>query len=149
MGEDKEQTPMLDKMGPGARWALAVGLVFLAGLGIYLNTRSDEVRLPDTGVVFEGVVTYDGKPLPYAVVTLYPAEEPNPPGSIFSNGALERDGSLRIESAPLGKVKITVNTAEIRGRLMGDFVAAANLKQQGKIVDKVKIELKSKSPEKS
>jgi hypothetical protein len=168
---------MLNQLPPGARWALAAGLVLLAVLGIYLNTRTNEVRLPDTGVIFEGVVTYDGKPLPYAVVTLYPDEQPNPPGSIFSNGSLERDGSCRIESAPLGKVKISVNTAEIRGRMMGEFVAAANLKQQGKIVEtpniidvpphyfspdssgiketlvkgvnKVKIELKSKAAEKS
>jgi hypothetical protein len=168
---------MLNQLSPGARWALAAGFVLLAGLGIYLNSRTNEVRLPDTGVIFEALVTYDGKPLPYAVVTLYPDEQPNPPGSIASNGALERDGSCRIESAPVGKVKIGVNTAEMRGRLMGQFVAAANLKQQGKIVEtpniidvpqhyfspdssglkdtlvkgvnKVKIELTSKPPEKS
>jgi hypothetical protein len=116
---------MLNQLPPAARWALLGCLILLGCLGIYFNTRTDEVRLPDTGVIFEGLVTFDGKPLPYAVVSLIPADDPTPPGAIASNGTLERDGSLRIESAPLGKVKISVNTAEIRMRLMGEFMAAA------------------------
>ncbi len=126
---------MLNQMPPAAKWGLLGGLVLLAALGAYLNSQTGEVRLPDTGVVFNGLVTLDGKPLPYAVVTIYPAEQPTPPGAITSIGTLERDGSTKIESAPLGKVKITINTAEIRGRMMGDFMAAAILKQDGKKVD--------------
>lgn len=117
---------MLNQLPPAARWAFAGCLILLCLVGIYLNTRSEEVSLPDTGVVFEGLVTLDGKPLPYAVVGLFPAEEPQKPGVIASNGMLQRDGTLRIESAPLGKVKISVNTAEVRMRLMGEFMAAAH-----------------------
>jgi hypothetical protein len=116
---------MLDQLSPAARWGLLAALLVLGVVGAYLNTRSEEARLEDTGVIFEGTVYYDGKPLPYAVVRLYPDESPPREGAIASEGTLQRDGSLRIESAPIGKVKISINTAEIRGRMMGDFMAAS------------------------
>lgn len=160
---------MLNQLPPAARWGLLAALLLLGIIAGYLNTGSTDVTLPDTGVIFEGLVTLDGEPLPYAVVRLYPAEAPPVPGVIASQGDLQRDGGIRIESAPPGKVKIAVNTAEIRGKLMGEFVAASIDKSRTppKIIDvsphyfspessgieatlvkgvnKVKIELKSKA----
>lgn len=160
---------MFNQLPPAARWGLLAALILLGVIGGYLNLRSNDARLPDTGVVFEGLVTLDGEPLPYAVVRLYPDETPPKEGAIASNGDLQRDGTLRIESAPLGKVKISVNTAEMRGKLMGEFMAASIDKSRSppKIIDapphyfspdssgieatlvkgvnKVKIELKSKA----
>lgn len=131
---------MLDQLPPAAKWSLLAGLILLGVIGGYLNLRSTDARLPDTGVVFEGQVIFDGKPLPYAVITIYPANTPPVEGAIFSKGNVGRDGTLRIESAPLGKVRISVNTAEIRGQLMGEFIAAANLKQRdGKVIETPKI----------
>lgn len=160
---------MLNQLPPAARWGLLAALLLLGVLGGYLNFRSTDARLPDTGVIFEGQVTLDGKPLPYAVVRIFPAETPPVIGVIASEGDLQRDGGVRIESAPPGKVKIAVNTAEIRGKLMGEFMAAAidKSRQAPNIIDapshyfspessgieatlvkgvnKVKIELKSKT----
>lgn len=167
---------MFDKLPPAAQWGGLAGLLILGAVAIFLKTRSDDAVLPDTGVIFEGEVIYDGNPLSYAVVTLYPDNAPPLEGEIFSRGNLERDGSVRIESAPRGRVRITINTAEIRGQLMGQFVAAAQqatsngkkfetpkiidvpsvyfspetsgiVKTLEKGVNKVKIELSSKGPE--
>lgn len=131
---------MLNQLPPAARWGLLAALLLLGVVGGYLNLRSSDVRLPDTGVIVEGLVTLDGVPLPYAVVTLFPAEEPPKEGAIFSKGNLERDGTLRIASAPIGKVKIAVNTAEVRGQLMGEFMAASQkVARDGKPVEAPKV----------
>ena len=97
---------------------LTVVLVGLLVLVSWLNLSGGDYRIPDTGVVFEARITLDGKPIPQAFVILQGE-------SSMGQGYVGEDGMIRIESAPLGDVKIGINTDAARGHLMCEIMAAA------------------------
>lgn len=84
------------------RWA-GVSLLTLLVVGLTSCGSNAPVALPDTGASMEGVVTYDGKTLYYGQVNVVGAAD-------SAQGAITRDGTYKVERAPLGPVKISVIT---------------------------------------
>ncbi len=94
------------------RFLLVVGTVGLCALGC----EPYEARLAETGATLEGTVTMGGNPLPAAMVILVGKE-----GS--ATGNLSSDGRFKIDNAPLGEVKIAVNTEAAKGQMMGEMMS--------------------------
>lgn len=91
--------------------ALLAGIV-IAGCSRY------EYRLPDTGATLEGTVSYRGEKVPLAQI------------NVFSDkgqgiGVIEEDGRYVVKSAPLGEVKIGVNTESMRSQAISQQMAAS------------------------
>jgi hypothetical protein len=98
-----------------------LSLLFCAGCGQKTGT-------------LKGKVTLNGTPLPSGTVTVYGGKN----DSITRNGEISSDGTYRIDKVPVGKVKITVSSAETPdlGQLGGAEVdvkdaKALNKPQQG------------------
>jgi hypothetical protein len=82
-----------------------------------LGCNRYERRLPETGATLEGAVTYGGQPLPIAMVVAV--------GEKWQATGRAENGHYKIENAPLGEVKIGVNTDAIKGQLIGQQIAAS------------------------
>ncbi len=65
-----------------------------------------------------------GSPLPAAMVILVGNE-----GS--ATGNLTSDGRFKIDNAPLGEVKIAVNTEAAKGQMMGEMIASGYQASKG------------------
>jgi hypothetical protein len=92
------------------RWKFAIAaLLLLSGCSSY------ESRLPETGATLEGTVTYGGEAVPMALVVVV--------GSKSSATVQIEQGRYQVENAPLGDVKIGVNTEAARGQLISQQMA--------------------------
>jgi hypothetical protein len=69
-----------------------------------------ESRLPETGATLEGAITVGGETVPMALVVVV-GEKGQATGQI-------EEGRYKVENAPLGEVKIGVNTDAVRGQLI-------------------------------
>src|SRR5436190_5332434 len=76
-----------------------------------------EYRLPETGATLEGTVTYGGETVPMAQIDVL-SEKGQAIGQI-------EDGRYKVENAPLGEVKIGVNTEAMRSNMIGQQMARA------------------------
>ena len=75
-----------------------------------------EYRLPETGVTLEGTVMLGDKPVPAAVIIVAGDQG-------GATGKIGADGRYKVENAPLGAVKIAVNTEAAKGQMMGEMMA--------------------------
>lgn len=99
---------------------LAAGCVTLASCG----GRYEPI--PETGATLEGTVTYKGEKVGAALIILAGT-------SGGAQGTVGDDGRYKIENAPLGEVKIGVNTAAAKGMAMGR--AAGQHTKAAKLLD--------------
>lgn len=90
----------------------------IAGFLLYYSTWTEEQRLVLSKATLTGKITYKGKPVPYALVILVG-------DSSSSTGAADASGNYTVPYAPVGKVRVGVNTAAGRGMLMSATMAAS------------------------
>ena len=103
-------------MKQGIWIVVAACSVLLAGFMIFRSVRSDLEELPKTNAVLEGTITYNGDPVPNALVIVA--------GTSFSaTSFLSTPGKYQVQNAPLGDVKIAVNTAAAAGRMRAQVMA--------------------------
>ena len=67
------------------------------------------VALPDTGATLQGTVKYGGEEVQYALVVVQTADGKT------AAGMIGEDGHFHIVNAPVGEVKVGVNTTAARG----------------------------------
>jgi hypothetical protein len=84
-------------------------LLGLAGCSRY------EARLPETGAVLAGTVSLGREQVPMAMVIVV-GEKGSATGQVES-------GQYKVENAPLGEVKIGVNTEAVKGQLISQQMA--------------------------
>jgi hypothetical protein len=75
-----------------------------------------EYRLPDTGATLEGTITYAGEKVPLAQINVLSEKGQG-------IGVVEEDGRYLVTRAPLGEVKIGVNTEAMRSQAIGQQMA--------------------------
>jgi len=90
-------------------------LVFLVCCASLLGCAPYESRLPETGATLEGKVTYGGETVPLALIVVVGSRGQ-------STGHIE-DGRYKVENAPLGEVRIGVNTEAAKGQLISQQMA--------------------------
>jgi hypothetical protein len=89
--------------------SLFVLIACVAGCNTY------ESRLPETGASVEGTVTYGGETVPMALVVVIGQKGQ-------ATGQIE-EGRYKVENAPLGEVKIGINTEAIKGQMISQQMA--------------------------
>jgi len=97
---------------------VAALLVLSASLLHWAFTRTDEVPLILSKASLKGKVTFQGKPVPHALI-IVSAE------SSSSSGTADAQGNYFVQYAPAGSVKIGVNTVAGRGMMTGAMMSAA------------------------
>lgn len=75
-------------------------------------------EIPDSGATLEGSVTYDGKPVPMALIVVRSE-------TATADARIVEPGKYKVPSVPIGKVKIAVDTDAMRGELMSRSMAQA------------------------
>jgi hypothetical protein len=101
-----------------AGYALVLLFVCMA-----LTSCSEVEPLETTNATLEGSVTYQGKPVPYALVIVA-----SPTADVGAKTTTaDADGKYSMADVPLGAVQIGVNTAPARGMMMGKMMS----KQKG------------------
>ncbi|MFZ9791857.1 MAG: hypothetical protein ACO3F3_05905 [Gemmataceae bacterium] len=75
-------------------------------------------EIPDSGATLEGSVTYDGKPVPMALIVVRSE-------TATADARIVESGKYKVPSVPIGKVKIAVDTDAMRGELMSRSMAQA------------------------
>jgi hypothetical protein len=91
---------------------VAVGVLFWA------FTRSDEEPMILSKASLQGKVTYRGKPVPHALIIVTGDQT-------SSTGTADVDGNYFVQYAPVGNVRIGVNTDAARGMMMGAIMSAS------------------------
>ena len=77
-----------------------------------------EYRRPETGATLEGTVTYAGKTVPVAMIIVAGQ-------SGGATGNVGEGGRYHVDNAPLGEVKLAVNTDAAKGQLIGQKMSQA------------------------
>ena len=85
-------------------------LVLLAGLPFVAACGVRESKLAESGATLTGAITFQGNPIEFAQVTVLSAD-----GKSSMTGKVLDNGKYKVENAPLGEVKIAVNTMAARG----------------------------------
>ncbi len=75
-------------------------------------------EIPDSGATLEGSITYDGKPVPMALIVVRSE-------TATADARIVEPGKYKVPSVPIGKVKIAVDTDAMRGELMSRSMAQA------------------------
>jgi len=70
------------------------------------------VALPESGTTVSGTVTYNGKPVHFALIIVQAVN-----GGAIANGNVQPDGKYVVQNAPVGEVKVAVNTDAGQGDL--------------------------------
>jgi len=91
--------------------------VVLAVTCAVLGCNRYEYRLPATGASLEGTITYGGETVQMAQIDVL-SEKGQAIGQI-------ENGRYKVENAPLGPVKIAVNTEAVRSNMIGQQMARA------------------------
>jgi len=77
-----------------------------------------EYRLPETGATLEGTVTFGGEKVPLAQINVLSEKGQG-------IGQIEEDGRYVVKNAPLGLVRIGVNTESMRSQAISQQMAAS------------------------
>ena len=93
---------------------LLPGILVICGMGC--GQRAYEI--PDSGATLEGSVTYDGKPVPMALIVVRSE-------TATADARIVEPGKYKVPSVPIGKVKIAVDTDAMRGELISRSMAQA------------------------
>ena len=117
------------------RLAILVVGCLLAGCSRY------EYRLPDTGATLEGTVTYGGETLQMAQIMVL-GEKSQAIGEI-------QNGRYKVESVPVGEVKIGVNTEAVRSAMIGQQMARAKGVDTGPALKFISVPAKFAEPDTS
>jgi hypothetical protein len=111
----------------GRACALALPLLLL--LPTSCGVR--EERLPETGATLEGVITYNGEPVQFAMILVRTE-------NASASGRIGEDGRYKVENAPLGEVTVGVDTNAGQGEYTSKMMNAANkgpgVKYKGKVI---------------
>ena len=117
-------------MRPTIRIFALVALAVTVALPSACKPGAHERRLPETGAKLEGTVTYNGQKLEFALIQVL-----SETGS--ATGMIGDDGKYVVENAPLGEVKIGVNTSAARGqfqsKIMSQNASAADPNKSNRI----------------
>jgi hypothetical protein len=81
-------------------------------------SRVVEKRLDVSEATLEGTITYNGSPVPYALVIVAHQQAPG------SQGTADAAGKYMVKRVPQGEVQIAVNTEAGRGMATGKIMAA-------------------------
>jgi hypothetical protein len=103
--------PLTSRFGKSA----GAGLLALALLASACIVR--EEKLPETGATLEGTIKYGDEPVEYALIQVL-----GPQG--VGTGIVGEDGRYRVENAPIGEVRIGVNTAAAQGQYQSKMMAS-------------------------
>ncbi len=79
-----------------------------------------EEALPESGATLEGTITFDGKQVPFAMITVQ-GDGAKPPAT----GKVQNDGRYKVQNVPLGQVTIGINTDAARGDYQSRVMAAS------------------------
>jgi hypothetical protein len=127
------------------------GLIRLAGYAVVLLfvcialTSCSEVEpLEVTNATLQGTVTYQGKPVPYALVIAVSTA-----GTSSATANADADGKYSMTNVPLGGVQIAVNTAAGKGMMMGKMMSKQKGGQAGPAPQMVDVPEKFFKPESS
>lgn len=96
------------------------GALLLLGCGLLAASCSRyarEERLPESGATLEGTITYGSEKVQAALVIVAGANA-SATGSVD-----EATGRYKVENAPLGEVRIGVNTDAARGEMQGKMMS--------------------------
>jgi hypothetical protein len=85
-------------------------------------------EIPDTGATLEGSITLNGNPIPLALIIVRSQ-------SATSDSVVREEGKYKVLSAPLGLVKIGVDTDSMRGEVVSRSMAVAYKGPDGKAAD--------------
>ncbi|GEM_PF-351402 len=98
---------------------LFITLILIMGCG------QTAYEIPDTGATLEGSITYDGKPIPLALVIVRSE-------TATADSIVREEGKYKVLSVPLGNVKIAVDTEAMRSEVISRAMARANTGPDGK-----------------
>ncbi|GIX02148.1 MAG: carboxypeptidase-like regulatory domain-containing protein [Thermogutta sp.] len=96
------------------------GILLAIGLGslLILTSCGKKVEpLKLSNATLEGTVTYQGKPVPYALIIVTNGKD-------TATANADAQGKFKVEHVPLGQVQIGVNTDAGKGAAMGAIMAA-------------------------
>lgn len=127
------------------RWQLvgACSLVVLAvGILYWSFTRTDEEPLILSKASLQGKVTYRGKPVPHALVIVSNEQS-------SSSGTADAEGNYFVQYAPVGNVRIGVNTEAGRGMMRGAMMSASMSGERSSMPSFVDVPRKFFAPETS
>ena len=102
-------------MKQGIWVVIAACSVLMAAFMIYRTVRPPLDELPETGASIEGTITYNGNPVPQALVVVAGEDR-------SANSFLSTPGKYQVQNVPLGEVKIAVNTQAAFGRMRADVM---------------------------
>ena len=105
-----------DKMKRTGRLMASLGIAVCC---LAISGCSAVKRLKLSNATLEGTITYQGKPVPHALVIVTGEGEA---ASATANAG--SDGKYKVEHVPLGSVKVAVNTDAGRGKMMSEVMAA-------------------------
>jgi hypothetical protein len=88
---------------------LVVG--FLLILAFSLGGCGHRMTIESSRAEASGTVTLDGKPLPTGSITFISAEDPR----FRVTAMIKPDGGFRVADAPLGRVRVAIETESARG----------------------------------
>jgi len=103
------QEQEIERTSTNKRRLLIAGciLAVLVAINVYIRAGSAPTALP-TGTV-RGVVTYRGQPVNGGLVRFTSADPNDKVGQ--ASGMLARDGTFQFHGAPLGPVRVTIDTS--------------------------------------
>lgn len=103
------------------------------------ETELDVERMELSSATLEGAVTHKGEPVPYALVIVQSGDQ-------AATASVAKDGTYRVEHAPLGEVQIGVNTEAGRGLMLNDVMAAQQSKTEKPAAKFIDIPQKYRDP---
>lgn len=102
------------------KWLIpSVLLVCLSGCG------QTAYEIPDTGATLEGAITFEGKPVPLALIIVRSE-------TATSDAIVREAGRYKVPSVPLGQVKIGIDTDAVRGEIVSRSMAQSYKGPDGK-----------------
>lgn len=83
-------------------------------------------EIPDTGATLEGAITFNGTPIPLALIIVRSQ-------TATADFVVREEGKYKVPSVPLGLVKIGVDTEAMRGEVISRGMASAYKGPDGKM----------------
>jgi len=115
------------------RFGRAAGAV-LTGLALVASScrYAREEKLPESGATLEGIIKYGDEEVHYAMIQVMGADQ-------VATGTVGEDGRYRVDNAPIGEVRIGVNTDAGRGQFQSKMMAGGlyqgpDAKGKGKVI---------------
>jgi hypothetical protein len=132
------------------RLSRAISL-FVFSMTVFLTAScasNAPVALPESGTTVSGTVTYNGKPVHFALIIVQAVN-----GGAVANGSIQPDGKYEVKNAPVGEVKVAVNTDAGKGELItaqmqgGMYTGPDGKKAKRVSIDYNQVPKKFQSPE--